>query len=302
MIEVIQPGLLTTIQDFGRPGYEIWGMPPAGAMDPFLAAIANKLVGNALDSALLEFALVGPSFKFLEECRLAIAAFSCDYLLEGIAVPDFSAFLAPAGSTLQFEGMKGWFGYIAVSGGFQHEKTLGSASTYVAGNVGEKLVRNQRLRLNKNAARPFSVSKELFGFASSNVLGLLPSLHTSQFRPSELSRFAENEYRITLQSNRMGILLSGPGISAPHIRRSAPALPGSIQIQYAGHPMILGPEGPTTGGYPQIGILSQTSWTKLAQTRPGQPIRFEWQDPHQARQLTRLRNSILWNNEAWNAI
>src|SRR5262245_56547377 len=115
MIEVLQPGLLTTIQDSGRKGYELYGVPRSGFFDPFLAGIANRLVGNSIDAPLLEFAMIGPTLAFHQACVIAITGLDVLYK----DVPLFRAFTVSKGSVLQFAGMKGWFGYIALAGGIR---------------------------------------------------------------------------------------------------------------------------------------------------------------------------------------
>src|SRR5262249_39316370 len=132
MIEVLQPGVLTTIQDSGRNGYQAYGIPRSGALDPFLAAIANRLAGNPSHAPLLEFALIGPNLRFQQDCRVAVAGFGCEYQLDGKPFPDFTTVPVRAGSTLTFSRMEGWFGYLAFSGGILAPQVLGSASTYLA--------------------------------------------------------------------------------------------------------------------------------------------------------------------------
>jgi antagonist of KipI len=302
MIEVIHPGLLTTIQDSGRYGYEAYGMPPSGAFDPFLASIANKLVGNSFQTPLLEFALIGPTLRFLKDCWIGIAAFSCQYLLDEVTVPKFSAFQATSMSFLKFRSMDAWFGYIAVSGGIQETQILGSVSTYVSGKIGKKLIREQQIRTHTDTSRHYSLKRDRQWFPDSHRLRILPSIHTSEFSSSELLNLTEYQYRISPQSNRMGILLNGPPIEAPKVKRSVPALPGAIQVQPSGEIMILGPEGPTTGGYPQIGILSETAWTQLSQFAPGKTIQLEWQDPEHACSILQERNQMLKDENNWNLL
>jgi len=302
MIEVLQPGLLTTIQDLGRRGYENYGVPPSGALDPFLASVANKLVGNDLNSPLLEFALVGPTLMFRKDCWVGVAGFDVRYLLNGKPADEFTAFPVPAGSVLQFSGMQGWFGYLAVSGGILCERILGSASTYISGRIGNRLRKGALLEVGETTEKYFSVRRDFLGFRATNILSILPALHTSGFSMQSRHKLAENDYTITLQSNRMGIRLEGAPIKQPKVRRSAPALPGTIQVPRSGDPLILGPEGPTTGGYPQIAVLPRTSWTKLAQTRPREKIRFEWTSVESARQIWSHRNSIFSRDEAWQRI
>ena len=299
MIEVIQPGLLTTIQDGGRFGFEVHGMPSSGPFDPFLARVSNKLVGNRLDDALLEFALVGPTLKFFQETWVAVTGYGCRYLLDEKPVAEFSAFRVKSGSTLQFSGMHGWFGYMAISGGILCDRILNSCSTYVAGNIGNKIARSQQILAGEQTGNYCSIPVQQLGLGGPGKVDLLPGLHMSEFRQEEHKKLAESKYTVSLQSNRMGVLFSGPAISAPHIRRSAPALPGTIQIQASGCPMALGPEGPTTGGYPQIAVLTKASWTQLAQTRPGGSVRFEWTDIESAKRAYRLRESFLNSDDVW---
>ncbi len=302
MIEVLQPGFLTTIQDSGRRGYEAYGMPGSGPFDPFLASVANRLVGNDLNAPLLEFALTGPSLKFDHECWIAIVANSAEYLLDQELVPEFSAVPVHSDSVLQFRGMRGWFGYLAVAGGFVAPPVLGSVSTYLAGKLGRRLEAGASLQSGTPGHSAYRIPKESLGLRTTNIVPILPGLHTGQFSARNRLLLAESEYRIASHSNRMGIHMRGVEIGAPAVKRSAPVLRGTIQIPRTGQPIILGPEGPTTGGYPQIGILSRISWTKLAETRPGECIRFEWMDVDKARQLWEYRNSIFQLEEAWQRI
>jgi urea carboxylase len=302
MIEVVQSGLLTTIQDLGRNGYQAYGVPRSGALDPFLASIANKLVGNPFGRPLLEFALVGPTLHFNEETWISIVAFSCEYEADGAPVPEFSATRIAAGSTLEFKRMDGWFGYLAVNGGIATTPVLGSASTYLAGQLGDRLHKGQLLPTGLGESTRFSVREGFLGFRDSSILPVLPALHTDLFTEHERHNLADEEYTITMHSNRMGIYLEGAPIEPPAVRRSVPAFPGVIQIPPSRRPIILGPEGPTTGGYPQIGMLSKMGWTKLAQLRPGKAVRFEWIETEQAQRIWSYRNRILETSEAWETV
>ncbi len=302
MIEVLQPGFLTTLQDSGRRGYEVYGMPGSGPFDPFFASVANRLVGNELNAPVLEFALTGPSLKFDREGWIAISGNSAEFLLDHQSIPEFTAVPVRSGSILQFRAMRGWFGYLAIAGGFAARPVLGSVSTYLAGKLGSRLEAGASLQSGVPAGTASRIPKESLGLRTTNIVPILPGLHTGQFSARDRLRIAESEYKITPESNRMGIHLRGPEIAPLSVKRSAPVLPGTIQIPRTGQPIVLGPEGPTTGGYPQIGILCRISWTKLAETRPGSSVRFEWIDANKARQLWEYRNSIFQLEEAWQKI
>ena len=208
MIEVLLPGI-TSIQDAGRRGFEQFGMPRSGALDPFLARLANKLVGNKVDAPLLEFALVGPTLILHKSCSAALTSFNCRYSMNGKPVPEFEAFSVAPGSTLRFEGMDGWFGYLAFSCAIECEKILGSASAYVSGGIGKRLMQRQQLILGPESERRYSISKEELGLNKENPLHILEATHTTLFTDHARKLISESEYTISPQSDRMGIRLDG---------------------------------------------------------------------------------------------
>lgn len=296
MIEVVQPGLLTTIQDSGRRGFEAYGVPVSGPFDPFLAELANRLCGNDLNAPVLEFAMAGPGLQFHEKGRVALCGFGIQYELNGRTTPILVATEVPAGSTLKFVGMQGWFGYLAFAGGIETqagEKVLSSVSTYLAGGIGKRLEKGQMLRTGPNRASLSAFRSVRWSFPQEPVLYLLPAQHTSRFSNKECQKISEHSYKISSRSNRMGIRMDGAFIDAPTIRRSAPTSPGTVEIPRSGVPILLGPEGPTTGGYAQIGMISRTSWTVLAGSRPGAALRFQWTEPETARASWHYRQDLL---------
>jgi antagonist of KipI len=299
MIQVLQPGLLTTIQDLGRRGFEQYGVPRSGAFDPFLASIANKLTANRLDQAVLEFALTGPTLQFQKDAVIAITGFGVEYDIDGEAIPAFHSIPVKSGSVLRFLKLKGWFGYISFSGGIDSERVLGSASTHVAGGIGKRLQKNQRIKIGSGSSERFALREPYWNFPEEPLLYLLSSQHTTRFNVREKQKITENSYKINAQSNRMGIRLDGPILDTPILQRSTPAIPGSVQIPQSGSPIILGPEGPTTGGYAQVAVITRTSWTSLAVSRPGADVRFEWTDRETACNMWHYREKLLSSQEPW---
>ena len=292
MIELLTPGAYTTVQDLGRKGHEIYGMPPSGAFDAYLASLANLIAGNNVNAAVLEFALAGPSLRFHADTVAALSAFGAVYLLNGSAVSGFRSFQAAAGSTLEFNGMQGWFGYLAFAGGLAVDLVLGSASTFVPGRIGKRLAKGDRLSAGAPAATTSELPQEAVPIGGRPVLQILPSIHTSLFAETSLRTLISSEFRILPNSDRMAIALEGAIIPSPRVIRSAPAFPGSIQALPSGQLLLLGPEGPTTGGYPQIAHLSRASWTTLAQLKPGRAVRFEWITREDARRRIEQRDAI----------
>lgn len=302
MIEVLQPGLLTTIQDLGRRNTVDFGMPPSGAFDPFLAEVANHLVGNRPNDAVVEFALIGPTLQFENDCWIAIAASRCIYTVEESTVPEFTAFRVAGGAILRFQSMAGWFGYLAVQGGIEAERVLGSVSCYVAGKIGMPLQKGHQLKSGKDGEIHLRIGSESVVGSAAGVLNILPAVHTSLFSTSDLQDLTRHPFLLWPQSNRMGIHLRGAAIHSPTVRRSAPALPGAIQVLPSRQLLILGPEGPVTGGYPQAAILSRTAWTELACTPPGHTVRLEWTDIERARQMLRHRRRIFVTSDCWEKV
>jgi antagonist of KipI len=300
MIEVLQPGLVTTIQDKGRKGYEAYGIPPSGVFDPFLAAIANRLVENGPDSAVLEFALLGPSLKFHHDAAVAITGSGCRFLLNGEPVSEFRGFRISAGAILQFKSMVGWFGYLAVGGGIEGKRILGSMSAYVTGHIGKRLRAGDLLDAGKHDGGLFAIDRASVPLAQK--IPLVSGLHTHLFSQADKNKIAEMEYRITAQSNRMGLRLAGVPLDPPVIRRSCPVVSGAVQVPQSGQPIILGPDGPTTGGYAQIGVIARAGWTTLAATPPGRTIEFQWTDREDALRIWRERNVYLQTERSWEKV
>lgn len=302
MIEVLQPGIYSTIQDSGRKGFEVYGVPPSGTFDPYLAGIANKLAGNPREAPILEFAVAGPVLKFTEHCVAAVTGAGCEYLLDGTPVKNNAGFFVEPGNTLTFKRMHGWFGYLAVSGGFEGDRILNSISNYPSAGIGSRLRKGQQLTRKQITTLPRKIDTSLLVLNAEETLNVLPAIHTSQFDKRSQKSFARQSFQITSRSNRMGVRLGGPAISGPEISRSVPSLPGAVQVTPAGESIILGPEGPTTGGYAQIAILTRTSWTTLASRRPGESIRFQWTNLGEARQKWENRNRIFETVEVWEPI
>ena len=300
MIQVLQPGLITTIQDEGRKGYETHGFPASGSFDPFLAAIANRLVGNLPGAAVLEFALLGPTLQFQQDTAVAVAGSGCRFLLNGNPAPEFRGFRVSAGEVLQFQAMEGWFGCLAICGGIKGKRILGSMSAYLPGDIGKRLAAGDLLNTEKQSAGLFAIDPSSVPLPGK--IPLLPALHTHLFSAADKKKIVEMEYRVTAQSNRMGLRLAGAELHSPLIRRSCPVVNGTVQVPQSGQPMIVGPDGPTTGGYAQIGVIARAGWTILANSPPGRAIAFEWIDRETAWRMWRDKEAYLQTEAAWEKV
>jgi biotin-dependent carboxylase-like uncharacterized protein len=286
VISVSSPGLLSTVQDAGRPGYRAFGMPVAGAMDLRAFAIANLLAGNPPGAAALEMTLLGGTFRFERDAYVAIAGADMRPKLEGAPVAGWSAFRVRAGSVLAFaSAMEGCRTYLAVRGGIDVPLVLGSRSTYVRAGVGglagRALVRGDALPIGAAAAanplRNRNVAFELVPrHHAESRLRVLLGPQDDRFSPEGVNTFLESRYTVTNRNDRMGYSLEGPLIrhaAGPDILSDG-LLPGAVQVPGSGMPIVLTADCQTTGGYAKIASVIGPDLPKLAQARRGDAVRF----------------------------
>ena len=293
MIHVEHPGLLTTIQDLGRTGFQHLGLSPGGAMDPDAARIANHLMGNAPDAALLEITLVGPRLILETGAWIALTGADLTATLDGAPLPTWRPVWAPAGARIGFDGPSwGCRAYLAVDGGLDVPQVLGSRSTdakaALGGLAGRPLQTGDRLSLGTAHLLPpqhpgQSVWCRWWVTPMADVpinhpglLRFIPGTDWAALPEHEQQELRETRYRISSQCDRMGMRLLGPALSLPGgpERLSAGVTFGTIQLPPDGQPIILGPERQTTGGYPVLGTVARIDWPRLGQLRPGDAVGF----------------------------
>ncbi len=311
-------GLLTTVQDSGRYGYQRYGMPVSGAMDVFSLELANLLVGNDPGDACLEATVTGPELEFTGATTVAITGADMDPHLNGQTIPMNTAIEIIHGDRLRFGGLKsGCRAYVAFSGGIAVPPVMGSRSTYlragIGGYHGRALMQGDELPLGEAVA--FIPGDDLpLGVAEGIPLirripaGLIPEYLHNQviriisgpeahfFETEGLRSFLSTEYRVTAQSDRMGYRLSGEPIMHKEGMSgiiSAGVSAGTVQVPGDGQPIILMADRQTSGGYARIANVITVDLTLLAQMRPGDTIRFRETTLDHARQLYIDRRNIL---------
>jgi antagonist of KipI len=301
-IRVIAPGLMTTIQDKGRQGLKKYGVVVGGAMDPFARRVANLLVGNDEDEAVLEMTMAGPTLLFERDALIAICGGSFSPKVNGFPVGQWRPIFVQRGSKLSF-GVPNWGcrAYLAVAGGFCVPQVLGSKSTYLRAGIGGlegralqkgdvlKLGRetvqgkNRRLRLahlikGKGFAQErWRVGSDLLpAYAENPEILVLRGGQFAWFSEESRRRFFMDEYVVTSRSDRMGYRLSGPQLTLKEPREliSEAVTVGTVQVPAGGEPIILMADCQTTGGYPKIAQIITADLPKLAQLKPGAKIRF----------------------------
>lgn len=289
-LRVAAAGLLTTIQDLGRFGYQHLGVPVGGALDTESLRAANALVGNPPGTAAIEAAHVGPTLVAeADNIRVAmVGARSAEILPDetaarGIPVEPLQSFCLRRGEALRLGPLvDGLVAYVAVEGGFAIAPVLGSHSTCIRGGFGgfhgRALMTDDVLPLRlPRASRRGEVRLEGFDFTPPRRIRVIPGPQADYFSDDEIEAFFDSVYIVGPNMNRMGMGLSGRPIH--HARGfdipSDAVAAGSIQIPGNGQPIVLLADRQTTGGYPKIATVISADVPVLGRFAPGAKIAFE---------------------------
>jgi biotin-dependent carboxylase-like uncharacterized protein len=283
MLKVIDAGALCTLQDLGRVGYESAGVPRSGAMDLPVCEMANRLVGNAPDEAVVEITL-SASFEVLEPCVIAVAGADLGATLNRQPLPMWTSVFCAAGSRIAFEKRRsGARAYLALAGGMDVPRVLSSRSTYLpagfGGMAGRALQMDDVIQprcvvdVARMAGRVWPAP-----FAYGNVVRLLPGPHVDVLDVMGKQLIVETTWRVSATSNRMGVRLEGPALPVRERReiQSMGVFAGVVQLPPDGRPILLMADAQPTGGYPVIAIAIQADLHHAAQLFAGDALRFEW--------------------------
>ena len=287
MIEVLAPGVFTTIQDGGRHGYGHLGVPAAGAADPFNMRVANRLVGNPEGHAALEMTSAGATLCFDADAYIALAGGMLEAQLDGQPVALYQTLTARAGMVLTCGRIvAGWRSYLAVGGGIGVPEVLGSRSTDTLSGLGPDIVTAGR-RLPVGVSDVAEVGAYLRSppqYGASMRLRILAGPHQDWFASAGLRAMREATFSVSSQSDRTGVRLEGATLE----RIRAGELPsmgmitGAMQVPSSGQPIVLLGNHGTTGGYPVIASVIAADLHLLAQLAPGAQVRFADVSPAEA--------------------
>lgn len=283
MIVVEAPGLLTTVQDLGRPGFAHLGVSASGAADALALRAGNRLVGNDENTPALEMTLAGGTFRFEQDAVVALAG--ADFGSE-----TWRPFEVKAGEALRLgQSRAGARCYLCVRGGIDAPRVLGSASVHVlTGLGGQPLQRGDILRIGPPPQRP-----PLWSGLRWDHDRLAPLRVTRGPQADWFRRGLDGlTYHVREESNRMGLRLKGPRFLQRGEMLTEGAPLGAVQIPPGGEPLILFVEHQTTGGYPKIANVISADFWRLGQLRPRDPVRFETVTFERAR-------ALLLEQEAW---
>lgn len=279
MITVLDPGMLTTLQDRGRVGYAHLGVPRAGAADMLSLRHANRLAGNADDRcAALEYTFVGPTLRFDVDSVLALTGGGLDAQLDGEPVPMYQSVPVRAGQTLVCGRLRsGARGYLAVCGGIRSTPVLGSMATDTLSGLGpQALRRDDTLSIDSTQLREGFYLRNPPTFSTEVSLRVLPGPHQDHFTAETRRELYTTCFTADQQSDRTGVRLE----TALVLAQALPELPsqgmttGAVQVPGDGRPLLLLANHGTTGGYPVIAnVISADHW-RLGQLGTGARVRF----------------------------
>ena len=305
-LEVLEPGLLTTVQDKGRYGYQRSGVPVSGALDVFALRVANILAGNDDGDAALEVTVIGPVVRFLSDTWIAIAGADLSAELDGSPIPTWEGVNVSTGSVLRFHGARdGMRSYLAVAGGIDVPIVMGSSSTYLTGSFGgfegRALRAGDILQTKGSEPRakfakrvlPDHLEAPTYGHAHRIRVVLGPQ--QDAFTPGGVAVFLNSRYSVSLESDRTGYRLEGPTIehkSGPDIVSDGSPL-GAVQVPGDGLPIILLADRGTTGGYAKIATVIGPDIGTLAQAMPGDTLTFQSVTVEEAHAILRQEADVL---------
>lgn len=287
VFEVLEPGILTTVQDLGRYGFSQFGVPPSGALDSFSFRAGNLLAGNREEEACLETTLMGLKILALKEVVIAITGGDLCPTLNEEPVAMWRTHLLGEGDVIRFQKVRtGCRAYLAAGGGFVVPKIMGSSSTYLSGHFGgfegRKLRRGDILFtldipsfLDKLG---FQFPMDWIPFPGKEIsLRVIPGPQNRHFTEAGFQTFCSSSYQVTPQCDRMGARLEGPRIERrPDVDESIISeglISGAVQVPGDGKPIIILTEL-VSGGYTKIATIISPDLPKVAQLKPGDQVRF----------------------------
>jgi antagonist of KipI len=288
-VAVLAPGLLTTVQDRGRFGLAGLGIGAAGPMDEVAARLANALVGNRGDEAVLEISLRGPRLRFDVDACIALAGATFGLHTGSRQLAGWRPHALAAGDVLDVgRASAGARGYLAVTGGFDVVPVLGSRATDVNARLGPcdgaPLRTGDVLAIGRSAAARAQVRdagwsldpRPWFDPDPATAIRVIRGRHFDALDPTSRAALFAAPFRIASESNRVGYRLDGTPLASrmPVEAVSEAVAFGTVQLPPGGRPIVLMAEHPTTGGYPRIGQVAAIDLPRLAQRRPGDPLRF----------------------------
>jgi antagonist of KipI len=280
-VTVVRPGMLTTVQDLGRLGYQSLGVPVAGPMDWYSHRLANQIVANDPMAAALEVTLIGPELVSDVDVVMAVAGAEFDITIDGQSIEPQIPFVVPSGARVRFgTRRRGARTSLAVKGGFDVPETLGSRATHLVSAMGpfaRALRAGDSLPVSKSTDDSTSKRGQPLPLPVGGArVRVVPAAHRDRFTDDAWSTLTSERFVITPQSNRMGYRLDGPRLEQKRgTDMLSEAMPiGALQVPSSGQPILLMADRQTTGGYPTIANVITADLPIAGQLAPGNWVEF----------------------------
>ncbi len=287
-LKVIKPGFLSLIQDLGRTGYQHLGISQGGPADEHAFLWANKLLGNNSNAACIEVHLGMLELEVMADTEIAICGADFNTTINDCPIENWSNHRVVKGDIIKFSAAKrGNCGYLAIAGGIQWPKTLGSRATVIrdalSPSSSRALLKDDALSISvqdTSAFRHRTVHPDYIpDYTAPLVLNLFPCYQWPLLTQKQRQQLLNTPYKVSNQSNRMGCRLDGdPLADLPCEQTSEGIALGSVQLPADGQPIILLQDRQTIGGYPKAGVISRLDCARLAQRKPNSIIHFRLAD------------------------
>jgi len=307
-IEIVDPGLLVTVQDLGRAGHAHLGVPRSGAADLPAHRLANALVGNDAGAATLEATATGCELRVTAPTVVAVTGARCDVWVGHVPAPFAAPVRLAAGQSLALgPAQRGLRSYVAVRGGVDAAAVLGSRATDTLSGLGPaplragdvvalgstahaddaEFARLRRIAVDAHVSREGGHGDGRGGVRGDRdgdaaiVLDIAPGPRAEWFAPDALARLCAQTYIASSDSDRIGLRLMGTPIERARLGElpSEGMVLGAVQVPPSGQPVVFLADHPTTGGYPVVGVVDAAGVAAAAQTRPGDAVRFAALEP-----------------------
>lgn len=280
-VTIVRPGMLTTVQDLGRRGYQGLGVPVAGPMDWYSHRLANQLAGNDPGAAALELTLMGPELQTDGDVTCAIAGAAFELTIDGRPAPEPERFVLRGGARLRFGARRaGARATLAFAGGIDVPATFGSRATHIVSRIGpyggRQLRAGDQFSIGAGGPRAPMQGTALPLPSGSARVRVVPGPHRARFTDAAWTSLTSASYLVTPQSNRMGYRLEGAAlahVSGADILSEATPI-GSLQVPPSGEPILLMADRQTTGGYTVIATVITADLPIAGQLAPGDRIAF----------------------------
>lgn len=277
-IEVLQPGLYTSIQDLGRFGFQKFGVPQSGVMDRYAMRICNLILGNLQEAAVMEISMQGPKLKFNTPTSVCISGADLSPKLNGEAIPNNEIIAVEEDDIIEF-GMRksGFRSYLGISGGFDTEKIMDSLSWYEGITEQFRLEKGMKLPYSRESftdAETYSSLKIDAEYIKSSEIEVYPGPEFEFLTEDQKNKLFDLDFKTDENSNRMAVQLKEELKNELDSIITSPVLPGTVQLTPSGKIIVLMRDSQTTGGYPRILQLSEYGIQVLSQKLPGENIKF----------------------------